>query len=195
MLRSREAFSLVELLLALSLGVILIGLLTSLLWSCNKLLVRQESDRDRNFRLRFFSETLRKEMAETKFDPSDEWLQWKCERNMLTFATTRPEGIARSLIPRGIKQVSYFLDPAKRALIRRVFPVPKRGQENLSPNQTIILGGVSKISFRFFNSREWLTNWGNITQSRPPQALEVTLDLDSPFAFRPGVFRTAAIIP
>lgn len=150
-----SGFSLVEVLMALTLLVILFTLANAALYGMAKISGNALGTMRKARALEFCIETMRKELGEVRFEPGSEQFSLDAGEGFLSYSTTRSEVIARSDMPRGFLRVEWKFDPDKKTLERTVTDLVQRGKEIGKSSTKRLLNGLSRVSFFLHNGKQW----------------------------------------
>jgi prepilin-type N-terminal cleavage/methylation domain-containing protein len=154
---SKRAYTLVELLISLSLLAVLFTLLGSLLMGMSRISRLAEDDSLRERELNFCISLIRKELGEMQVDQKLVDYNFLGGDNFIAYTTTRRELLARDSIPGGSKRVEWRYDPTEKILIRTVSQlIDGKRQIAAAPVKTKFLEGLAGFESYFFDGVNWL---------------------------------------
>jgi general secretion pathway protein J len=184
--KSRFAFTLLEVLIAIAIFAIVLAAINTVFYSALRLRNRTMASLDESAPLDHALAIIRRDLANVVAPNQTNYALQSTIISSSQFGQITPDlytatGRIDGLVPWGdVQKVSYGLVPSadgtSRDLIRLI-------SHNLlattteTPEQQWLLGGVKNIAFHYFDGAQWADVWDTTTQSNLPTAIKVDLDL------------------
>ncbi|MGM0601623.1 MAG: prepilin-type N-terminal cleavage/methylation domain-containing protein, partial [Candidatus Rifleibacteriota bacterium] len=155
-LKTRNGYTLVELLISLTLLAVLFTLMGSLLTGMSRISRLAEDDSLRNRETQFCFDLMRKELSEMIVEQKKVNFNFIGGNEFMAYTTTRKELLARDSIPGGAKRVEWRYDAAAKTLKRTVSMLIDGKREPVAPVETSFLSGLESFEIYFFDGVDWL---------------------------------------
>jgi len=154
---ARRAFTLVEILISLTLLASLFVLLGGLLSGMSKVARLAEDDSLRDREINFCFDLMRKELGEMILDRKRLDYDLISGDGFFSYTTTRPELLVRNSIPGGPRRVEWRYDAAAKTVVRRASMLAAgSSREGGTPVVTSFLEGLAAFEVYHFDGVQWL---------------------------------------
>lgn len=191
-----RAFTLVEVLISLSLLAVLFALLGSLLTGMSRLARLTDDDSMRDREMNFCFDLIRKELGEMILEQSKVDYSFVSGDSFISYTTTRPELLVKNSIPGGVRRVEWRYDAAARQLIRSASLLFTAGRDPAPAVVTRFFEGLTGFEVYFFDGVQWLRMTGISEKIPQTHAVAVRLAFasrDEPD--RQKIFESAFLLP
>lgn len=181
--RAEAGFTLLELMISLSLLGFMMAMTYSVFWTATQNVPRGEEMAERTARLRVASDMLSRQIHSVVNYPamSDETEVYPFFRggpDWVTFVTAAPQGRGGE----GLGWVTYWLKGRSLMVSERmIFSVDSIGDpETLASSEAVLLEGVSGLSLEYLrlegvdpDAREWVGSWDGAEEQSMPAAIRL----------------------
>lgn len=180
---SRTGFTLLELLVALAIGLVIVLAVTTTLFSLNRSYQAASRDMEQRRAVRTALDLIRREFSSVLYRPADQQLRFKVDdrdlygkpTSTLAFTTVAPprEGEISDQI-----RVQYLVEEADDTSLRLT-----RGsrdffqQHDLPLKNYTVLDGLEGFLVECHDGSKWLRSWDTELTSRLPARVRITLSL------------------
>lgn len=191
-----RAFTLVEVLISLTLLGILFTLLGGLLGGMSKIARLADDDSVRNRQMNFCFELIRKELGEMIVDQGRLDFNFIGGENFVGYTTTRPELLVKNSIPGGARRVEWRYDAAEKTMTRSATMLIDGKREAAPPVRTTFLEGLAGFEVYYFDGVQWLRMTGISELVPQTLAIAVRFIFDSPDSDnKQQFFESAFLLP
>ena len=172
---SSKGFTLLELLVAFTIGAMIIGIMVGVLRLGIRSWEKGHQRVDGYQHLRMMTEQIMEDMRSAFHADSDKVTSFVGENDKVTFHTTT--GGLRPLSDiYGVRRVSYYIDFQGRLVMEEGYPF----DESVAGGEAVpLFGRAESIEFRYYNEKgdikEWFNNWDSKEFRGLPGAVEITL--------------------
>ncbi|HXV22373.1 MAG TPA: type II secretion system protein GspJ [Desulfuromonadales bacterium] len=181
--RPQQGFTLVEILVAVSISSILLVTIYGVFTTMSNARIRVETAGEGYHQARVIFDRIGREIRSSYVDPSAQETRMQGgidDRGTPFLALATTAGTPRHGVTSGVVLVRYELRQAvgetaeKPSLFRSETPVLA---EDESPIVYRLASGIEALQMRFLDNGEWREEWPPDTSSSPPQAVEISLSL------------------
>jgi general secretion pathway protein J len=199
-MRSRAGFTLLEILVALTITAIVLTSVYGVFTSLSAAKEELENDGEIYHQARVLFDRMGREIRSTYYRPTArDTLFQGGEGDRFQDFLELTTSITSPTLPRasGISRVRYEIRDNPED--REALPVLVRREESLLPGATAegmehqLTGGIRTFRVRFFDGQQWHEEWNASGQTGLPQLVELFLEIERPG--QPLAFLTAVEIP
>jgi type II secretion system protein J len=181
-------FTLMEILIAVSILVILVGSAMVIFRSVTKSVAKGELQAERYQQARFLFDLMSAEISQSQVSAKAK-IYWQGNTSQISFIAVLGQNSEADLT-----EISYSFDAQNKRVLRRYQKNPDfdfgsmQAEEELAKNAYL-------LQFNFYDGSAWLESWDSALKDGPqagklPKAVKITLTLGSPKAAKQETFYT-----